>query len=259
MRFRLGRLKPVKTKTLGLVAVTATGFMVATPALDARQVTSHSQGLHDYISFGHDKLPPKGDYTAGMGFYAAVWSLVDQPLADFQIGLPSAWITPDNPDDQDTPLAPERTLARTWKERGPTWSSVFQTVEGGLGYWAGNHFRYRAPKFSMNATPQCYDYEVGSPGWSFFHSNEGNVWGLRWFTNDVAVKGSFPQYFKQVGDEYVAAPEADVPAETGLLAQEFKLARSGVPYTSPKVGAWTQPGPKLGPLTSRLVDGSIVT
>jgi hypothetical protein len=43
-------------------------------------------------------------------------------------------------------------------ERRPTWSSVFQTVEGGLGYWAGHHFRYGSPKFSMNATPQCYDY-----------------------------------------------------------------------------------------------------
>ncbi len=107
-----------------------------------------------------------------MGFYAAVWPLVDQPLADFQIGLPSSWIQPDNSDNKDKPLAPEGTLARTWKERGPTWSSVFQTVEGGLGYWAGNHFRYGPPKFSMNATPQCYDYEVGSPGWSFFYSNE---------------------------------------------------------------------------------------
>lgn len=67
---------------------------------------------------------------------------------------------------------PQGTLARTWKERGPTWSSVFQTVEGGLGYWAGSHFRYGPPKFSMNGTPQCYDYEVGSPGWSFFYSNE---------------------------------------------------------------------------------------
>ena len=107
-----------------------------------------------------------------MGFYAAVWPLVDQPVADFQIGLPSSWIQPDNSDNKDKPLAPEGTLARTWKERGPTWDSVFQTVEGGLGYWAGNHFRYGPPKFSMNATPQCYDYEVGSPGWSFFYSNE---------------------------------------------------------------------------------------
>src|SRR5208283_5219165 len=38
------------------------------------------------------------------------------------------------------------TLARTWRDRGPTWSGVFQTVEGGLGYWAGNHFRYGPPK-----------------------------------------------------------------------------------------------------------------
>ena len=45
-------------------------------------------------------------------------------------------------------------------------------MRGGLGYWAGNHFRYGPPKFSMNATPQCYDYEIGSPGWSFFYSNE---------------------------------------------------------------------------------------
>ena len=44
---------------------------------------------------------------------------------------------PDNSDNKDKPLAPEGTLARTWKERGPTWDSVFQTVEGGLGYWAG--------------------------------------------------------------------------------------------------------------------------
>ena len=63
-------------------------------------------------------------------------------------------------------------VARTWAERGPTWDSVFQTVEGGLGYWAGNRFRYGPPKLSMNGTPQCYDYEVGSPGWSFFYDTE---------------------------------------------------------------------------------------
>ena len=439
------------------------------PATDGN-VTSHSQGLHGYIGFGHEKLPSAGGYSAGMGFYAAVWSLVDQPLENFQIGLPSAWIQPDNSDNKDQPLAPEGTRARQWKERGPTWSSVFQTVEGGLGYWAGNHFRYGPPKFSMNATPQCYDYEVGSPGWSFFYSNEalpdhrlgiaqlsnrllippdalpfqgqpngeflgytwmalpftdpttgdpptgdqswtcflsaanfkgpiayyipetwskigklfnypfihgrgldarpgdmgggameintvprfdakdaqgttysklpklqfpvdaegraflvqdvtyyskaalfdafktwrdggpacsgrmdakgawkpklntkttrydqagqkitgvdsafdtrifeGNVWGLQWSTNDLVAKGQFPQYYKQVGEKRVAVPAAAVPAETKLLTQEFKRARMGAPYTSPGGGAWTEPGPKLGPFTARLIDGSVVT
>lgn len=135
-------------------------------------VTGHADGLHGYIGFHHDPLPRQAAYNAGMGFYAAVWKLVDQPLSGFQIGLPGSWIMPDNSDDKDTPLAPKGTLARSWRERGPTWDSVFQTVEGGLGYWAGNHFRYGPPKFSMNATPQGYDYEIGSPGWSFFYSNE---------------------------------------------------------------------------------------
>jgi hypothetical protein len=54
-------------------------------------------------------------------------------------------------------------------------------------------------------------------------------------------------------------PAAQVPAETKLLTQEFKLAAMGVPYTSPITGAWTQPGPRVGPFTAKLVDGSVVT
>ena len=38
-----------------------------------------------------------------------------------------------------------------------------------------------------------------------------------------------------------------------------KLAEPGKPYTSPTTGAWSQPGPKLGPFTVRLTDGSLVT
>jgi hypothetical protein len=440
-----------------------------TPAASA-SVTSHSQGLHGYIGFGHEPLPTEGGYNAGMGFYAAVWPLVDRPLAHFQIGLPSSWILPDNSDNLDQPLAPEGTLARTWKPRGPTWSSVFQTVEGGLGYWARTHFRYGPPKFSMNATPQCYDYEIGSPGWSFFYDNEalpddrlgiaqlsnrllippdalpfqgqpqgeflgytwmalpftdpthgdpptgdqswtcflsaanfkgpiayyipetwskigklfdypflygrgldarpgvmgggameintvprfdatdaqgtiysklpklefpvddqgraflvqdvtyyskaalydafkawrdggpacsgrfdktgawkptlsprptrytqagqkitgvervfdnmvfeGNVWGLQWLADAPSPEGVFPQYTKQVGEERVVIAPADVPAEIGLHAQEFALAEPGVPYTSPTIGAWAQPGPRSGPFTAELADGSLVT
>jgi len=44
-----------------------------------------------------------------------------------------------------------------------------------------------------------------------------------------------------------------------LLSQEFKLAGKGQPYTSPITGAWSRPGPKLGPFTVNLADGSVVT
>ncbi len=56
----------------------------------------------------------------------------------------------------------------------------------------------------------------------------------------------------------MVAPDK-VPAETGLQDQQFKLAKPGVPYTSPTVGAWAEPGPKSGPFPAHLTDGSTVT
>lgn len=469
-----GNAWSVKSALPWIIAVTALSSMGAARAEStedgSNRVGAFSQGLHGYIGFGHEALPPEGGYHVGMSFYAAVWPLVDKPYSGLQIGLPSVWIQPDNSDDKDRPLAPIGTLARNWKPRGPTWSTVFQTVEGGLGYWAGNHFRYGPPKFSMNGTPQCYDYEVGSPGWSFFYSNEalpdnrlgiaqlsnrllippdgltfqgnpngdflgytwmalpftdasagdpptgeqswtcflgaanfkgpiafylpetwskigklfndpylygrgldarpaimgggameintvprfdaldshgttysklpriqfpvddkgrtllvqdvtyyskaalydafkswrnggpvcsgqfgtmgafkpklnthtthydqagkkmsgverafdtrifeGNVWGLQWFRSDRGPDGVFPQYYKQINDERVAVAASEVPPETNLTTQEFKLAKMGGPYTSPGAGAWVTPGPKRGPFTVRLADGSLVT
>ena len=154
-------------------------------------IKSHSRGLHGYISYDADRPADQSNYSYGMGFYSAVWPLITKPIADFQIGLAGAWVTPDNSDNKDKPLAPIGTLARdNWPERGPTWGSVFQTLEGGLGYWAGNRFRYGPPKFSMNATPQCYDYEVGSPGWSFFYDSEAlpdNRLGIAQLSNRLLI------------------------------------------------------------------------
>ena len=154
-------------------------------------VKAHSRGLHGYIGYSASRPSDRLNYSAGMGFYSAVWPLIDKPIDNFQIGLAGAWVTPDNSDNKDKPLAPVGTLARdNWPERGPTWGSVFQTLEGGLGYWAGNRFRYGPPKFSMNATPQCYDYEVGSPGWSFFYSSKAlpdNRLGIAQLSNRLLI------------------------------------------------------------------------
>lgn len=179
----LGERIPISTLRIAtfsprMIAATAALLWLVMPSVlfaqsKAGQVEAYSAGLHGYIGYSATRPPAKSEFSAGMGFYSAVWPLIDQPLAGFQIGLASAWITPDNSDNKDKPLAPVGTLARDhWPERGPTWGSVFQTVEGGLGYWRGNRFRYGPPKFSMNATPQCYDYEIGSPGWSFFYDTK---------------------------------------------------------------------------------------
>lgn len=212
---------------------TASGQPATSPASGPRPgtVTAHSQGLHGYIGYRATRPGDRSEFSAGMGFYAAVWPLIDQPIANFQIGLPSAWITPDNSDNKDQPLAPEGTLARTWAPRGPTWSSVFQTVEGGLGYWAGNHFRYGPPKFSMNATPQCYDYEVGSPGWSFFYDNEAlpdNRLGIAQLSNRLLI------------------PPDALPFEGNPNGEFLGYTYMALPFTDPTTGdpptgdqAWT--------------------
>ncbi|MHC1765300.1 MAG: hypothetical protein AB9869_13530 [Verrucomicrobiia bacterium] len=62
-----------------------------------------------------------------------------------------------------------------------------------------------------------------------------------------------------MADERVAVPPTDVPVETRLRDAEFKLAGPGKPYTSPATGAWARPGPKHGPFTVNLADGSEVT
>lgn len=147
--------------------------LLAIPAFPAPQeapVLRHD-GLHGYIGSHATSAPP--EYRYGAGFHAAVWSLIEEPIGGFQIGLPSAWITPEHDDNDSEPLCPPGTIARDhWPERGPTYGSVFQTMEGGLGYWAGNRFHYGSPKFSMNSTPDCYTTEIATPGWPFFRSSE---------------------------------------------------------------------------------------
>ena len=118
-------------------AVLAADSPTQTPAADKAtvgEVTPHSGGLHGYIGCHANRPPQSAEYGAGISFYTAIWPLIDRPLADFQIGLAGTWIMPDNSDDKDTPLAPPGTYARRWKERGPTFSEVFQTIEGSPGY-----------------------------------------------------------------------------------------------------------------------------
>ena len=115
------------------IAVLAAGTLLAwasnalaapSAAADAEtgHISSCSNGLHGYIGFQATRPPARSEFCVGMGFYSAVWPLVDRPLADFQIGLASSWIMPNNSDNKDKPLAPEGTLARQWRERGPTWA-----------------------------------------------------------------------------------------------------------------------------------------
>ncbi len=124
------------------------------------------EGLAGYISM--DVAAPPEEFGYGVSLYATAWPLLEKPLRDFQIGLASIWIVPENR-KIDYSLLPTGTLARdSWPERGPSYRDVFQTIEGGLGFWASTHFGSPTAKFRMNGTSNGYNHEISSPGWSFY-------------------------------------------------------------------------------------------
>lgn len=146
-----------------------------------------SGGLGGYISMSMPK--PPADHRSGVSFYASVWRLVDAPLSSFQIGLPSTWIVPDNIDFKE-PLCPPGTFARDhWPERGPTYRDVFQTIEGGLGYWGSTQFGSAVPKYRINGTPDGYNHEISSPGWGFGRpaALKGSQMGLAQLSNRLLL------------------------------------------------------------------------
>ncbi|HSH94473.1 MAG TPA: hypothetical protein VK968_10030 [Roseimicrobium sp.] len=129
------------------------------------RIPQKSGGLKGYISMSLGAVP--AGYGYGVSFYVATWPLLEKPLSGFQIGLPSTWILPDNR-DFNQPLCPPGTVARdNWPERGPYYRDVFQTIEGGLGFWVSTQFASGTPKYRINGTPNGYNHEISSPGWGF--------------------------------------------------------------------------------------------
>jgi hypothetical protein len=192
-------------------------------------IAENGNGLHGYIGYSTLKRPE--GFGAGIGFYTAVWPLVERPLAGFQIGLPGNWITPDNPDNKDIPCCPQGTIARTWTPRGPTWSSVFQTQEGGLGYWRGNRYHYGSPKFSMNGVPDCYNSEIASPGWPFFYRAEAlpdDQLGIAQLSNRIVVPPDGITFEGDLGGKFLGYTHMMLP---------LTEARPGPPPTGNQ--SWT--------------------
>lgn len=109
--------------------------------------------------------PPPG-FGYGFGFYTSVHTLWPEALADVQLGW-GTWLYPDNR-SFGAPLCPVGTRARDeFTSWGPTWDGVYQTIEGGAGAWGSNRFPAPRTKYRVNATPDCYDTQVQSPGWTF--------------------------------------------------------------------------------------------
>jgi hypothetical protein len=81
---------------------------------------------------------------------------------------------------------------------------------------------------------------------------------MQWFPNSIANAGEFPEYFRQDGKTWTPIPSRDVPVETGLASQKFRVTPKGADYVTPTTSAWKTPGPVTPTTTVTLRDGSQV-
>ena len=179
-----------------------------------------SEGLEGYISMSVP-APPEG-FGYGVSLYANAWPLLEKPLRGFQIGLASIWIVPDNR-KVEYPLLPHGTVARdNWPERGPSYRDVFQTIEGGLGFWGDTRFGDPTEKFRMNGTPDGYNREISTPGWGFGGSGQ-NLDALAPDQMGIAQLSS-----------HILVPPDGFTFKKGTVDQLLGYAWMALPLTLPK-------------------------
>ena len=243
----------MRTRVLAVVAIALVSWTCAgqehriagASKAETAKVTAHADGLHGYIGFSATRPPACSEYSAGMGFHGALYAKI--PKLQFPVDDQGRTLLV-----QDVTYYSKAALYDAFKARrngGPACSGRFDEQGAWKSKLTTRTTRYDQAGKRLAGVERVFDTKVF----------EGNAWGLEWFDNDISRKGSFPQYFKLVGEQRVAVVAANVPAETHLLTQEFALAKRGEPYTSPHSGAWSQPGPKCGPFTVKLGDGSWVT
>ena len=120
----------------------------------------------------------------GLSYYTGIWSTFETYQPDrYQRGH-GTWITPNN-ENYDEPLCPTGTVARdNWPERAPSYRDVFQTIEGGPGYWGNTVFPDTQMKYRVNVITDCYTTQTSSPGWNWGGNNNlDNQAGLAQLSN----------------------------------------------------------------------------
>ena len=133
----------------------------------AALAAQEANGLTGHLGASVNLGVPVSGFQHGISFYSSVATLDPNPRAGVQLGA-GTWLIPDNRSFND-PLCPVGTMARdNWPERGPSYRDVYQTLEGGVGQWVTTRFPTPTPKFRINATPDCYNTQLSTPGFHFY-------------------------------------------------------------------------------------------
>lgn len=117
--------------------------------------------------------------SSGFSFYTRIFSLFDEanPL-DMQMGMGGTWLTPTNISWSGLPAGVCACNPKGWPSSTPgdqaehccekptRCSFLYETFEGGPGYWIGQ-LPTRTPKWRVNSAVGCYKDQTSTPLFNF--------------------------------------------------------------------------------------------
>ena len=167
--------------------------------------------LHAYSTSG------KNGSNYGISFYTGIWSTFEEYLPlDFQRGH-GTWITPNNSATEE-PLCRPGTVAREyWPERAPSYRDVFQTIEGGPGYWGNTQFPDPQMKYRVNVVTDCYTTQTSSPGWNWGGtSNLNDQPGLAQISNTLLYAPDGITFRRGANGSFLGQAWMNLPLTSGI-------------------------------------------
>lgn len=195
---------------------------------------------------GMDNIRLTSEYQSGFGFYATIWPmLTETPPNNFQMGLGSTWI---NPDLRNPSASQSQAIRDACNGFGDDWGSnqwiLFQSIEGGFGYWTDTRFKSAMPKWRFNATPDCYQTPMRSSiGWPFGDTTalpEKNT-GLIQLTNRMLIVPDGQTFPLDTNGEMLGIAWIDLPLPS--VAQNYGNITTGSNHWTLFVNAENFKGP----------------
>ena len=170
------QLRPLNPPELLPVSDPAPDYVLDFNYGGALRGSNSAEGGPSYYVTADLKNPFPSNFRSGFGWYSTAWSISSSQIDNFQLGLSSTWIVPDNPTVGaniaqklcDTGTNGWVKNAASDPKNGTYGLYLFQTIEGSLGWWGGEQFRTVFPKYMANVSQNCYTSELATPGWGFF-------------------------------------------------------------------------------------------
>ena len=171
-------LKPLIAPEFALVSEAAANYSLDFSYGGGLMGSAAPTGGPGFYITANLQAPFPDNFRSGFGWYSTAWAISPTKIDNFQLGLSSTWIVPDN---RTVPASTAQKLCETttnaWVKNAASSPNsgtyglfLFQTIEGSLGWWLGEHFRTIFPKYMANVTQNCYTTQLATPGWGFFTS-----------------------------------------------------------------------------------------